>query len=263
MRGRVWTREKLIETIRTLNEQGVDLSPTAIQKTHGALFSSARSRSHFGSWRAAIAQSGLDYETIKRVEKRWCHASIIEQIRLYNSLDEDLLHPDFKTHRRDLYLAACAHRYFGSWRRALLAAGLDHEKMRETRIWTKARIRRTIRELAARGETLGWSSVELNCPGIYRAARRPENYGSWKNALAAAGVTAGASRRGRKSLPKIPQSISEIDATVIVLTHVSHREFDATPQLCIANGAAYITDTEREVEMCRAPKKAASERRKS
>jgi hypothetical protein len=115
---------------------------------------------------------------------------------LCHSNGEDLLHPEFKTRYRSLYLAACAHRYFGSWRRAVSAAGLDHEMMREGRVWTKARIQRTIEELARDGHPLGWSSVETRCPGIYRAARRRENFGSWHNALLAAGVVPPTRRRG-------------------------------------------------------------------
>ena len=53
MPGRVWTQEKLVGKIKELAAEGVDLSPTSIQKTHSALFSSARSRSHFGNWRDA------------------------------------------------------------------------------------------------------------------------------------------------------------------------------------------------------------------
>ena len=64
MPGRVWTREKLVEKIRELADEGVDLSPTSIQQTHSALFSSARSRSHFGNWRDAIEAAGLDYDDI-------------------------------------------------------------------------------------------------------------------------------------------------------------------------------------------------------
>jgi hypothetical protein len=76
MPGRVWTRDRLIEAIQQLSEQGIDLSPTAIQKTHGALFSSARSRSHFGNWRAAVQAAGLDYDCIKRVQQRWSRDSM-------------------------------------------------------------------------------------------------------------------------------------------------------------------------------------------
>jgi hypothetical protein len=188
MPGKVWTREKLIQTIKELHEQGYDLSPTAIQKTHGALFSSARSASHFGKWRDAVEAAGLRYDDIKRTKQRWSREEIVKQIKAQHKNGEDLLHPDFKLRHRNLYLAACAHRYFGSWRRAVIAAGLDHEKMRESRVWTRGRILRTIREMAKAGRPLGWAVIEVSCPGVYRAARRRENFGSWQGALTAANV---------------------------------------------------------------------------
>ena len=183
MPGRVWTRDKLIQAIRDLHAQGVDLSPTAIQKTHGALFSSARSRSHFGTWRAAVEAAGFSYDSIKRVKQQWSRDEILQQLRDHYARGEDLLNPMFKIGNRSLYLAACAHRYFGSWRRAIEAAGLDHETLRESRVWTRARIVRTIQELEREGKPLGWAYIEEHCPGIYRAARRKENFGSWRNAV--------------------------------------------------------------------------------
>ncbi len=188
MPGRVWTREKLVVEIKRLHKEGVDLSPTSIQKTHSALFSSARSRSHFGSWRDAIEGAGLEYDTLKRVKQRWTSEDILQRIRDLNAQGHDLLDPKFKLKNRSLYLAACAHRYFGSWRRAVTAAGLDHETMRESRVWTKARILRTIKRLHSDGKPLGWAYIEEHEPGIYRAARRKENFGSWVGALEAASV---------------------------------------------------------------------------
>lgn len=194
MPGRVWTKEKLVAEIKRLYDDGVDLSPTAIQKTHSALFSSARSRSHFGSWRSAIEAAGLDYDDLKRVKQRWNREEILTRIREMHAQGHDLLDPKFKVKNRSLYLAACAHRYFGSWRRAVQAAGLDHEQMRESRIWTKQRILRTIQDLATEGRPLGWAYIEEHEPGIYRAARRKENFGSWANALSAAGIDPGLAR---------------------------------------------------------------------
>jgi len=191
MPGRVWTKDKLIAEIKKLHREGVDLSPTSIQRTHSALFSSARSSSHFGSWRAAMEAAGFDYDNFKRVKQRWTRDEILERIREMNAQGHDLLDPRFKTRNRSLYLAACAHRYFGSWRRAVEAAGLDHERMRESRVWTQGRILRTIQDLAAQGKPLGWAYIEEHEPGIYRAARRKENFGSWAAALQAAGVDGG------------------------------------------------------------------------
>lgn len=188
MPGRVWTKDKLIEEIQKLHGEGVDLSPTSIQRTHSALFSSARSGSHFGSWRSAMEAAGFDYDDFKRVKQRWTREEILTRIREMSAQGHDLLDPRFKTRNRSLYLAACAHRYFGSWRRAVEAAGLDHERMREGRVWTQTRILRTIQEIAAEGKPLGWAYIEEHEPGIYRAARRKENFGSWASALQAAGV---------------------------------------------------------------------------
>lgn len=189
MPGKVWTKVRIIAAIRQLRMQGADLSPTAVQIEHSALFSSARSRSHFGSWRAAVEAAGFNYDEIKRVKQCWTREEIITRICELHGAGEDLLDPQFKVRHRSLYLAACAHRYFGSWRRAVEGAGLDHGKMRESRVWTKTRILRTIKRLAKEGQPLGWAYIEQHEPGIYRAARRKENFGSWANALSEAGIT--------------------------------------------------------------------------
>ena len=197
MPGKVWTKVRIIAAIKQLRMQGADLSPTAVQIEHSALFSSARSRSHFGSWRAAVEAAGFNYDDIKRVKQRWTRDAIIARICELHDAGEDLLDSQFKMRHRSLYLAACAHRYFGSWRRAIEGAGLNHEKMRESRVWTKTRILRTIKQLAKEGKPLGWAYIEQHEPGIYRAARRKENFGSWANALLEAGVT--------ESHPRLPR----------------------------------------------------------
>ncbi len=188
MAGNRWTAEKIIAEIRRLYEQGVDLSPTGIRKTHSALFSSARSKSHFGSWRAAIKKAGLDYSKIKRGEQVWSKEKIIRELVSAYERGEDLLSADFKQRHKKLYSAACAKRYFGSWRKAIEAAGLDYQKIRGQHFWSKEKIIQTIRELKRQGHPLNWSAINKDCPSLYRAARRKENFGSWKKALRAAGV---------------------------------------------------------------------------
>ena len=217
MPGKVWTKVKIIAAIKQLQLQGADLSPTAVQIEHSALFSSARSRSHFGSWRAAIEASGFEYDQFKRVKQRWTRDEIIKRICELHDEGEDLLDPNFKVRHRSLYLAACAHRYFGSWRRAVEGAGLNHEKMRENRVWTKLRILRTIKRLAKEGKPLGWAYIEQHEPGIYRAARRKENFGSWANALIEAGVEEAHPRLSRPTHqpPAMMMSGAEGDAASI------------------------------------------------
>ncbi len=194
MPGKIWTREKLLVAIRKMRCEGADLSASSVQKSDSALFSSARSRSHFGSWRAAVEAAGFDYDAYRCARQCWTRDKILDGIRQLHDDGEDLLDPQFKFKHRSLYLAACAKRYFGSWRRAVQASGLSHEKLRERHIWTKERILRTIKQMGHEGKPLGWAYIETHKPGIYRAARRKENFGSWAGALRAAGFDAHVSR---------------------------------------------------------------------
>ena len=189
MAGRVWTKEKIVECIQRLHQAGVDLSPTGIQKTHSALFSSARSQSHFGNWRSAILAAGLDYEEIKRGGDVWMREDILAGIRQAYAQGQDILGAEFKEKNKKLYLAACAKRYFGSWKAAIIGAGLDYEEIRGRRFWNRERIIEKIIELNQRGEKMIWSWLDRTYPDLYRAARRKENFGSWRNALAAAEIS--------------------------------------------------------------------------
>jgi hypothetical protein len=188
MAGNKWTRENIVAMIRRLHAQHVDLSPTGIRRTHGALFSSARSPSHFGSWREAIRAAGLDYTQIKRGEQVWSRERIVRAIRLAHDEGQDLLSAEFKRANKQLYSAACARRYYGSWRRAIESAGLDYDLIRGSHFWSRERIIEAIHEIRASGASLNWSAVNRNHSGLYRAARRRENFGSWQAALRAAGV---------------------------------------------------------------------------
>jgi hypothetical protein len=235
MPGRVWTQERLIETIRQLNEQGVDLSPTAIQKTHGALFSSARSRSHFGNWRDAIQAAGLSYDDIKRVKQRWSREEILQQIKQCHTCGEDLLHPSFKEKNRSLYLAACAHRYF-----RLVASCHSRRRPRSRNACAKAAsgpkhaFCAPFRKCRMQGQPLGWAHIKNVCPGIYRAARRKENFGSWHNALIAAGIEPAPRGRGRR-----PNALKELERGLA-------RDLDTPAQPMVYDGDAPSLGSLRE-----------------
>jgi len=127
MGRRIWTDEIILETIRALHQAGVDLSPASIRRSHPALFAAARSRSHFGSWRAAGEAAGLDYNSIKRRSGPRTPEEVARAIREAFERGEDLLSGDFKRRYKSLYLAARSKRCFGSWRKAIEAAGLDYE----------------------------------------------------------------------------------------------------------------------------------------
>ncbi len=60
-----WTRERIVEKIKTLQEKGVDLSFRAMfRQGYGAVVSMGCF--YYGSWGRAIEKAGLDYSGIKK-----------------------------------------------------------------------------------------------------------------------------------------------------------------------------------------------------
>jgi hypothetical protein len=77
-------------------------------------------------------------------------------------------------------------RHFGSWRNALQAAGINVAIVQRRREWDKAKIITRLRELCSHRRSLRYPSVHRYDSGLCRAASL--NFGSWCNALIAAGI---------------------------------------------------------------------------
>ena len=86
-----------------------------------------------------------------------------------------------------------ARRLFGSWEAAVHAAGLEHNRA-ET--WTPARVIETIRLRADMDLPVHASRIEDDLKGCYQAGRR--HFGSWDDALRAAGLKPESVRRSRE-----------------------------------------------------------------
>lgn len=126
-RYKTWTSERIIDRIKELNSQGVDLSWRHIStKVDPQLAAAATKRKHFGSWRGAIEAAGLSYASIRRY-RQWSDAEIIRQIKELHSQGRDLNAKSME--EMDITLITAARRRFDSWHKALEAAGLDYEKI--------------------------------------------------------------------------------------------------------------------------------------
>lgn len=78
---------------------------------------------------------------------------------------------------------------FGNWENAITAAGLDYDKIRRNKRWTKDRIVNEIKNLYEAGEDLSWYVFSQgDHAALAAAAITRKHFGSWKKALAAAGL---------------------------------------------------------------------------
>ncbi len=187
-RKRKWTQERILQEIQRLHREGEDLSHSAAKRNHQYLVVVAVDDRMFGSWRNAIEAAGLDYEKISK-HRFWSKERIIEDIKELNAKGEDLSHEAAKNRHGALVSAASSKRYFGSWRAAIEAAGLDYAKIRRINRWTEDKIISTIRSLHAQGKSVNNSNMRrMGYRGMMEAASREGNFGSWADAVAAAGL---------------------------------------------------------------------------
>lgn len=116
-----WNKDKVLARINELQMRNAALNAGAVERGSARLFAAACT--HFGSWSKAIEAAGLDYSSIRR-QRRWSRALVIEEIRRIGLAGLRLgttvaVRSEFRA------LHAAAVRFFGSWAKAVRAAGAD------------------------------------------------------------------------------------------------------------------------------------------
>jgi len=119
--------------------------------------------------------------------KNWNEQVVTEEIRAWQELGKPLYSHYMRQNYQELLAAGI--RYFGTWRAAIEASGIPYDSVRKYRDWSKERIIETIQRLEKDGVDLSFRSMMLSkyAPMVY-ASIRPNHFGSWKEALTAAGL---------------------------------------------------------------------------
>ncbi len=193
--GNQWTRERIIRHLLdreaegkrlTVGGEGVDLR----------LYNAARRI--FGSWRNAVKAAGIAPERVLPWE-RWTPARILTIIRHLAQREPPITLA--QKDRRYSNVVSAARRHFGSWSKAVMAAGVDPTRLRRVVPWNQERVIESILIRALRNESLVSRFVEPR--SLVEAAQRL--YGSWAAAVTAAGldpkVTVLPPRPNRRSRP--------------------------------------------------------------
>src|SRR6185436_19917916 len=169
---RVWDKESILQTLRTLHRQGKDISYNKLAKKMQSLVSAAAY--HFGSYRKAVERAGIDYAEVAR-RPRWTKPLIIQMIKQAKRKGDDL-HWSAVTRRRDelgrAAFASLQPRLFGSWDRALNAAGLDADEIARYRKWDRDSVVYELRSRASDGEALNSGAIQRDDSGLHAAAVR-------------------------------------------------------------------------------------------
>jgi hypothetical protein len=180
----VWDKPTILASLKKLHKQGADLSYNALAKQQQPLVSAAAY--HFGSYRSAVEKAGIDYADVVR-RPRWTKAGIIRQIKDARKAGEEL-HWSAITKRRDelgkAAFASLQPRLFGSWDRALHAAGLDADDINRYRKWTRESVVSELKARSREAEPMNSGAVQRDDPGLHAAAVR--HFAGYDQALRAA-----------------------------------------------------------------------------
>jgi len=179
--GRGWTPQLIRKLLQEAAREGHPLHVKAVMAGRQRLYSAALR--HFGSWDRALRFADLDPTAIRRRQK-WTPTRVLSELRkarLSGSLPQ----------RADLRHAAGT--MFGSWRHALLEAGLEALRAPSIR-WTRRSVLSEIRSRARMGRSLQASFVHDRATGLWRAARRLFRR-PWAEIVRAAGIPYSSPRR--------------------------------------------------------------------
>ena len=166
---RVWDKESILQTLRSLHREGKDISYNRLAKKMQSLVSAAAY--HFGSYRKAVERAGIDYGEVAR-RPRWTKPLIIKMIKQAKRKDSDLHWSAVSRRRDELGRAAFASlqpRLFGSWDRALSAAGLDADEISRYRKWDRNTIVAELKERFSDEEALNSGALQREDPGVHAA----------------------------------------------------------------------------------------------
>jgi hypothetical protein len=175
-----WTRERILHEILDRESLGLPLT-LGEQGVSQALYQ-AGSRI-FGSWRNAIQAAGIPPEQANCGDK-WSPAKVLGMIR---HLARSPHTPSVKQlERRHGSLVSASRRHFGSWSKAVIAAGVNPAKFQRVVPWTPERIIEAILTRALRNESIVARSVQPR--SLVEAGHK--FFGNWMAAVKAAGLDA-------------------------------------------------------------------------
>jgi hypothetical protein len=200
-----WDRQKIIKKLQNMRDRNLPLYAHYMLKNHTALFSS--SRRELGSWNNVLRAAGITKQVPKEL-----HQSRLGTLRSLRDVVETRPRAAFPP-----VLKSQAAYYFGSLRNALAALKTDERLLSG---WSKQKIITTLLRMHRAKESLSPWTARCEVPVLASAARN--YFGSWRNALHAAGMpiytsgttsaTNGASTFLSKELPETNNNGAHVHA---------------------------------------------------
>lgn len=187
-----WDIDEVKKTIRLHKAKGIEINAKNMNENYNDLYCAGRK--YFGTWEKAVEACGFPYSKIKKRSGiktprseclEWSEGIIINEILKLQKKGEYLNSRYIQITHSKLFYAA--YEYFGGWRQAIEASGLDYEAIRlRAPKWYKKDIIKRIKELEKSGTDLSSQAMQRKHNSLLVIASRA--FGTWDNALRKAGI---------------------------------------------------------------------------
>lgn len=185
---RSWSKAAIVSEVSRRVEQGLSIRGGDVYLEDEGLYQAAKRYFGKGGWAKARVLAGFD-PIDPRPWKIWDKPSVSEEIVLLHESGVALNTASLQDSSY-AYILGAGRKEFGSWAKAIRAAGLNYSKIRKGRQqgwWTKPRIIMCIRNLEKRGMRLSHNAIQLSHNQLHSAA--VAYFGSWSQAVESSGIS--------------------------------------------------------------------------
>ncbi len=184
-RKRKWTKEGVLEAIQGRIDKDLPLNSFAVRQDDEALWQAAKR--YLGGWANALNEAGVrksvrPSDGSRALAGSWSREVILAKIQEYR--DRGVPLGAHQMQKADNRLVSAAGYYFGSWAKALEAAGVNPDAVRSSVPWSEDRVVLLIQDAKKSGADLQDRSIRFWNRALYRAAC--DHFGTWDEAVQAA-----------------------------------------------------------------------------
>jgi hypothetical protein len=194
---REYSPEEVILKLREYSQECRNLTAVHVRRYNHRLFVCARR--HFGTWRQVLLAAGINRKhafSRKARSRRLDRQAVIDALRQWKEAGHSFRWSDIC--RENHVLVVTAKSAFRGWLKALAAAGIHPASPAARREkWDNQRIIVGIQVRQQEGKPLNFMGVQNDDRRLLDAGLR--HFGSWDDALTAAGVGLQRGNRGRRA----------------------------------------------------------------
>lgn len=186
MKSTAWSKELIRQEIAKFLDFSGGVNEYNVARDYNRRMVAASER-HFGSWEAALADSGVVYTPKRRQPKtkiKWSKDLVLSSIKDLEKRG-NLQSRHVQENHNKIFNAA--RRYFGDWATAVEAAGVNYSEVRQLEVWDKSKVIVELKRIFSESGDISPTFLEKNGhSSLYVTARKL--FGNYKSAVVESGI---------------------------------------------------------------------------